>query len=71
MSLAAILAIINRALMLAGVAGETAALIRKRVQAVIADAEHDVGKRIGDMNDVELVQLIEHRTKTPKELLGD
>jgi len=71
MSLAAILAIVNRALMLAGIARGTAALIRNRVQQVIADAERDAGKNIGDMVDTELAQLIEHRTKTVDELLGN
>ena len=71
MSLAAVLAIINRALMLAGVAGETAALIRRRVQTVVDDAEKQSGKPIGDMVATELVQIIDHPTKTPEELLGD
>ena len=70
MSPLAILAIINRALELAGVAGATAAMIRGRVEGVIEDAEERSGKRIGDMADTELVQLIEHPTKTPEELLG-
>jgi len=71
MSVAAILAIINRALLLAGVAGETALLIRQKVQGVVADAEARSGKRIGDMVDTELAQLLERPTKTPEDLLGD